>query len=94
MVATAMLDETQTKVWDRSVKMWMVRASLMRWPVSACGKTPSDGNLQAKQSGILGDATRSAKLAIQRILLESGMEKVTFSDNAGTVQKDSAPQTR
>lgn len=80
-ITETLIDESQTKVWDREVKMWIVRPSFDTIATVGVRKDAIGWvDRQAEQSGILADATRAAQNAIRRVLFSSGMEKVTFPE--------------
>jgi hypothetical protein len=86
-ITDALIDERQTKVWDREVKMWTVRPSFDASDSGVRKDAIGWVERQAEQSGILADATRAAQLAIRRMLVASGMDRVTFREDASDAGK-------
>jgi hypothetical protein len=85
-ITNTSIDESQTQVWDRDVKMWTVRPSFDTLAVAGVRKDAEGWvDRQAEQSGIFADATLTAQRAISRILVASGMAHITFR------QKSAAP---
>ena len=84
-ITNTLIDESQTQVWDRNVKMWTVPRSFETLAVSGI-RRDAEGwvDRQAEQSGIFTDATLTAERAIRRILLSSGMAHITFRQNPAT----------
>jgi hypothetical protein len=90
-ITDTLIDESQTKVWDHEVGMWTPRASFDTLSDAGVRKDAVGWvERQAEQSGILTDATRTAQQAIERMLLGSGMEKVTFRASAAAGESTAA----
>ena len=80
-ITSTVIDETQTKVWDREVRMWMPRDSFDALVGAGVRRDALVWiNLEAEQKGILSAATKQAEEAIRRILTQSGMTQVIFHD--------------
>ena len=83
-ITSTVIDESQTRVWDREVRMWTLRPSfdILAGPgvrSYAIGWV----DRQAEQSGLYAEAIRVAQSAIRSMLKGAGMDRVSFTDAAG-----------
>jgi hypothetical protein len=80
-ITSVVLDDTQTKVWDRSVTWWTpwvaYNQDLER---QARLVAKADCEKAAIEMGILDQASRNAKEAIRTLLLQTGASDVKFLD--------------
>ena len=74
------IDEKQTKVWDRQITWWTPWAPYSKDLESRARQTAIESTKQAAlEMGILKEAERNARTSIETLLRAAGIEQVVFS---------------